>query len=95
MELREGETVVRAGTYLYDGTVLGDLRIVRTNVRFGSGDHLDEPEVREDQPGTWFDVQNTLAGERGQFKSGILGFGTIEEALGWIEGKFAGVVWGG
>lgn len=95
MELREGEAIVRAGTYLYDGTVPGDIRIVRTNVRFGSGDHLDEPEVRDDQPGTWFEVWYTPAGERGQFKNGIPGFRTIEDALGWIEGRVAGVVWGG
>ena len=95
MELRDGETIIQAGTYLYEGTVRGDLRIVRTNFSPGTGDHLDAPEVRDDQPGTWFDVHYTPAGDRGQFKNGILGFRTLQEALAWVEGKFTGVDWGG
>ncbi|MBX7098738.1 MAG: hypothetical protein K1X89_13605 [Myxococcaceae bacterium] len=103
MNLREGDTVVRTGTYLYDGTVLGDLRIVRTNVRSGSGDNLDEPWFLDDlpepwgptiHPGPWFDVVYTPAGERGRFRTCVPGYRSLEAAVASVEKRFTGVVWG-
>lgn len=45
-----GGVTVKRGTFLYDGTVTCDVRIVRTEMRYGSGDHDDPPEIRDDQP---------------------------------------------
>ncbi len=36
MAVYEGEVVVKSGTFLYDETIIYDLRIVRTKVRPGS-----------------------------------------------------------
>jgi hypothetical protein len=57
---------VKQGTFLYDGTVSCDVRIVRTDVRYGSGDHEDPPEVREDQPGPCFYVEWSSTTQRGE-----------------------------
>ena len=46
--LSDGEHVVKTGTFLDDGTVECDLRIVHEPIRFGSGDCRDPPELQED-----------------------------------------------
>lgn len=51
MALHEGEVVVKSGTFLYDGTVTCNLRIVRSQVCPGSGDWEDPPELAEDKEG--------------------------------------------
>lgn len=50
-------TVVKEGTWLYDGTVPTGVRIVSCSIRYGSGDCQDPPEVRADQAVPGFDVQ--------------------------------------
>lgn len=40
--------VVKKGTFLYDGTVECDLRIVYSKIRYGSGDYEDPPELEND-----------------------------------------------
>lgn len=41
--------VVARGYWLYDGTVRRSVQIMRGDVRFGSGDYEDPPEVAEDR----------------------------------------------
>ena len=50
-------TVVKEGTWLYDGSVLTGVRIVGCSIRHGSADWQDRPEVQEDQAMPGFDVQ--------------------------------------
>lgn len=85
MTLYEGETVVKKGTFLYDGTVLCDLRIVRSQVRPGSGDWEDPPELANDKEGEFFFVQYGSTTERGHFNSSAGGGETIEEAIAKAE----------
>ena len=40
--------VIREGRWLYDGTGEVAVRIRQSDTRFGSGDHDDPPEVRDD-----------------------------------------------
>ncbi len=91
--LQQGEVVLRQGTYAYDGKIAGDLRIVRTGIRYGTGDHADSAEFREDQIGIWFDVHYTPAGERGVFSNGTPGFRTLDEAIESVEQRFTDVTW--
>jgi len=57
MAMHSGEEVVKNGTFLYDGTVMCDVRIVRSDMRPGSGDCEDPPELANDQYGEFFYVQ--------------------------------------
>ena len=50
-------TVVKEGTWLYDGTVPTGVRIVSCSIRYGSGDWEDPLEIQEDQTVPGFDVQ--------------------------------------
>lgn len=88
--MRPGEVIVRVGTYLYDGNVRGDVRIVQTPLRSTLG---DPAAATEDAQGTWFDVEYTPAGERDQFKNGVVGFDSLESAVRWVAATFSGVVW--
>lgn len=45
---------VTSGFWLYDGTLRLPVRIVRSAVRFGSGDWEDEPNVCNDLAGEYF-----------------------------------------
>ena len=41
--------IVREGRWLYAGSVEVAVRVRESETRFGSGDHEDEPEVRDDR----------------------------------------------
>ena len=90
------ERVVRSGTFLYDGTVLCDIRIVCSSVRPGSGDWEDPPELANDQFGEFFIVQYGSTTARGVFNACSGGGITIEEATTAAEsmpGTGAPIVW--
>lgn len=59
----ENLPTVRSGYWLYDGTVRLPVRIVQSQLRYGTGDYEDEPQVREDVVGKCFYlVYTTLDG---------------------------------
>jgi hypothetical protein len=41
--------VVKRGQWLYDGTITCEVRIVRHDVLYGSGDYEDPPEISNDR----------------------------------------------
>lgn len=84
-ELDPGDTVVMAGSFLYDGSVECDLRIVRSPVCYGSGDYDDPTETRDDQKRETFYVHYGSTTERGTFTSRSHGFRTLEEAIANVE----------
>ncbi len=45
--------ILKVGHWIYDGTIKCRVEIQFSNIRYGSGDHEDLPEWREDQPGEW------------------------------------------
>jgi hypothetical protein len=87
-----GETV-KQGTFLYDGTVICDVRIVRTETRYGSGDHEDPPEIRDDRPGPCFYVEWGSTRTRGELTSGSGGYTTLSDAIRAVEQAVSGVRW--
>lgn len=85
MFLGPDDKVVKNGTFLYDGTVLCDIRIVYSSVRPGSGDWEDPPELANDQYGEFFGIQYGSTTVRGVFNAGSGGGTTIQEAIGAAE----------
>ena len=83
----------RQGTFLYDGTVVCDVRIVRTEVRYGSGDYEDPPEEAEDQPGPWFYIEWGSTTKRGEYPAGGGGYPTIAEAMMGAEKQVGTIRW--
>lgn len=81
MDLRPGERVVKTGCFLYDGRVRCPIRIVRTDLRPGSGDCEDEPGIADDRSGTWFRVDLTAAGSPDRWASSIDGFPSVDAAV--------------
>lgn len=71
--------VVREGSWLYDGTVPTRVRICRSPTWFGSGDHEDPPEEREDRDAECFYVEWEPAGS-GTGGAGSGPFGTLLDA---------------
>ena len=82
--LNPDERVVATGTFLYVGTEC-DLRIVLSPVRYGSGDHEDEPELANSSLTDTYYVQYGSATERGIFNAGGGGYLSLAEARAAAE----------
>lgn len=61
---------VKAGVWLYDGSVPSQVIVVHRDVRFGTGDYEDEDSVRGDVPGDTFEVLYAVAGDPNQLAGG-------------------------
>ena len=77
--------MVQAGTFLYDGQVVCDLRIVLGPVRRGTGDYEDPPEVSDDADLDTFYVQYGSTTSRGAFNAVGGGFATLAAAVAQVE----------
>jgi hypothetical protein len=92
------EVVVKVGTYLYDGSVECDIRIVRSPTRYGSGDYEDLPEVENDMKVDTFYVQYGSTTERDRFNAGGGGYSSLADAIAGAEaapGIGKSIVWKG
>ena len=87
------DTIARVGFFLYDGAVRCPLRIVKTDLRPGSGDVEDSPEIADDQSGPWFRVDVTAAGDPNRWRVGGGYFRTQEEAERHLKETFTDVYW--
>jgi hypothetical protein len=85
MNLQSGEEVVKTGTFLYDGTVTCDVRIVRRMIRAGSGDWEDPPELANDLHGEFYVVQYGSTTARGHFNAQSGGGTSMQEAIASAE----------
>lgn len=85
MQLTSADTLVKEGTFLYDGQIVCDLRIVHCSVSFGSGDHEDPPEVCNDVAQDTFYVWYGSTTARGDFNTGGGGFSSLSEAMAHVE----------
>ncbi len=83
--LLENETVVLEGTFLYDGEVECDIRIVRSPVRYGSGDYEDAAEIRDDVEEETFYIEYGSTTQRGAFNAGGGGYKSLAEAIAGAE----------
>lgn len=79
--MNEKKEIIKKGTFLYDGSVTTDIQIVKTNIRYCSGDYEDEPDYRDDVEGEFFNIEFGSTTEREKFVSGSLSHTSLEEAV--------------
>ena len=79
--LAPNETLVKEGTFLYDGIVVCDVLIVHSPIRYGSGDHEDPPEIYNDLERDTFYIYYGSTTERGRYNAGGGGYPSLEEAM--------------
>jgi hypothetical protein len=86
-----GKTVAE-GHWLYAGMVPTRVRVVQSEVAFGSGDYEDEPEDANDRHGRCFYVEWGPAG--GGSGGSLTGpFATVEEAKAHVQKTAGSVSW--
>lgn len=85
MKLKAGETIAKTGCFTYASKVTCDLRIIRSPIRYGSGDHDDPPELADDQSVETFYVEYGSTTERGTFTAGGGVYDSLEEAIAAAE----------
>ena len=79
--------IVQEGTWLYDGQVSTGVRVVHCNIRYGTGDWQDPPEIRNDFSVAGFDVQwasPTSPSTYSAHASAV--FLTLADAIAYAEG---------
>ncbi len=82
--------VVRRGTWLYDGVVEREVRILVSPKYYGSGDFEDEPEIADDRDQETFVVEyQTLDLSETKFAGGGQ-YGSLVEAMESAESVLAG-----
>ena len=56
-------SLVKRGTFCYDGSVRCAVEIWQTDFRPGSGDYEDPEDIREDARGTFFEIRYASPGQ--------------------------------
>ena len=84
-DLSSDQTVVKEGTFLYDGTIECDVRIVHSPVRYGSGDHEDPPDIQNDSEQDTYYVQYGSTTDRGVLNAGGGGYSSLADAIAGVE----------
>lgn len=72
---------VKRGSWLYAGEVRCKVRILKGNIRYGSGDYEDPPEIRDDQEGEFYAIEYTSPAHTGGYKAGGGTCLSLEEAM--------------
>lgn len=85
MTLKPGEEIARIGWFTYAGQITCDLRIIRSPVRYGSGDHEDPPHLADDQPVETYYVEYGSTTARGAFNAGSCAFDSLAGAIAAAE----------
>jgi len=85
MSIAPTDRLVRAGIWLYDGTVPCRVEIWQRSSRPGTGDEEDEGVWREDQPGEWFEVVYHVPGNDSSAGGGF--YDSLESALDEVSDK--------
>ena len=81
------ESIVKVGTFLYDNSVLCDVCVSFSRVRFGTGDYEDPPEIGEDVvKGTYYVFFGSTT-ERGRYTAGGGGYPSLAEAIANVEAR--------
>jgi len=81
MNLQPGNEVAKTGTFLYAGEITCDIRIVRSPVRYGSGDCEDPPELADDHERETFYIEYGSTTLRGHYNAGGGSYPTLYEAM--------------
>jgi hypothetical protein len=83
--------VVRTGRWLYAGSVEVRVRIRESEMRWGSGDHDDPPNIRDDIPERCYYLDWDGAGP-GQHSALSGPFATLQEAEEFAQKQSGGTV---
>jgi hypothetical protein len=82
------ENIVKVGTFLYDNSVLCDVCISFSPVRFGTGDYEDLPEIADDVAVDTYYVFFGSTTERGSYSAGGGGgYPSLAEAVANVEAQ--------
>jgi hypothetical protein len=73
--------VVKLGTWLYADEIVCELRILRHGRYYGSGDHEDEENIREDREGEFYYIEYGSPTNPTEFKTRVGGYESLEEAM--------------
>jgi hypothetical protein len=90
------ETTVKTGTFLYAAEVVCDICVVQSQVRYGTGDYEDPPEIANDIEAEAYYVHYGSTTQRGVFSAGSMAFPSLEQAvLGAAEqlGPHSAIQW--
>jgi hypothetical protein len=69
MTLEENEELVSRGSWLY-GTIRLGIFVIRRQVRYGSGDNEDPPDIADDRNVETYVVRYEIAGSGGGYTGG-------------------------
>lgn len=78
-------TVVKSGTFLYNGITECDLCIILSPIRYGTGDCDDPPHIANDTEEKTYYLYFGSTTERGKFNAGGGGYPSVEEAVAAAE----------
>jgi hypothetical protein len=84
-DMESRHKIVRVGCFTYAGETTCDLRIVRSPVRYGSGDEDDPPHIADDQAVETFYIEYGSTTERGIFNAGGGAYDSLDEAIAAVE----------
>jgi hypothetical protein len=73
--------IIQSGIFLYADEVVCDIRIVKHDMRPGTGDPFDEPWYRDDQKGEFYEIQYGSPSQRGKYLAGGGYFDSLDAAL--------------
>jgi hypothetical protein len=79
------ENIVKTGTFLYDGSILCDVCIAYSSVRFGNGDYEDSSDIGGDVEIDAYYVFFGSTTERGKYKAGGGGYPSLAQAVTNVE----------
>jgi hypothetical protein len=79
--------LVKVGTFLYDDSVVCDVCISFSLVRFGTEDYEDPPEISEDVVADTYYVFFGSTTERGRYDAGGGGYPSLDEAVANVEAR--------
>lgn len=83
--LPSSANIVKSGTFLYDGSVVCDVCIAYSPVRFGTGDCEDSPDVADDAEMDSYYVWFGSTTERGRYTAGGGAYSSLAEATAKVE----------
>ena len=88
----ENKQPIKTGTWLYDGNIPCEVRIVPHNILYGSGDYEDPPEIGEDQEVDCFYIlfHTPFGNPKWAGGGAVL---TLPEAIALVETKVKGLIW--
>ena len=87
------DELVRSGKFAYDGKLVGTVFVYKTSRRPGSGDHEDEPEWRDDQCGTFYEIRYELQSAALTSRAGGGWHASLSEAIAHVEKSVEKVFW--